>query len=166
MIFPSATAVFASLLLAPAFVHAAPWPQPAAPAGPIPATIPESSPISSLENAFKSLRASKVSSASAAAVVTTRNELLDGRCAPIIVLFARGTTEPGNVGDDVGPFFFDQLLALRPGKVIVQGTNDYPATILDYLFGGSDTGAFFMANQVVKAASQCPSSKIVLSGFR
>lgn len=166
MIFPSATAVFATLLLAPSFVHAAPWPQPAAPAGPIPATIPESSPISSLENAFKSLRASRVSSASAAAVVTTRNELLEGRCAPIIVLFARGTTEPGNVGDDVGPFFFDQLLALRPGKVIVQGTNDYPATILDYLFGGSDTGAFFMANQVVKAASQCPTSKIVLSGFR
>lgn len=155
MIFPSTAAVFASLLLAPSFVHAAPV---------APTTVTKSSPVDALENAFRNLRASKVSSL--AAVVTTRNDLLDGKCAPIIVLFARGTTEPGNVGDDVGPQFFDQLSALEPGRVIVQGTNDYPASILDYLFGGSDSAASSMANQAVRAASQCKGSKIVLSGFR
>lgn len=162
MIFPSTAAVFASLLLAPSFVHAAPRAQPAAPVAPT--TVTKSSPVDALENAFRNLRASKVSSL--AAVVTTRNDLLDGKCAPIIVLFARGTTEPGNVGDDVGPQFFDQLSALEPGRVIVQGTNDYPASILDYLFGGSDSAASSMANQAVRAASQCKGSKIVLSGFR
>lgn len=160
MIFAPTAAVFASLLLAP-LVHAAPWPQ----SGPAyaPVVVPNASPVSALENAFKSLRASKPHPA--AAVVTTRNELLDGKCAPIIVLFARGTTEPGNVGDDVGPFFFDQLALLRPGT-IVQGTNDYPASVWDYLWGGSDTGAASMAGQVTRAAAQCKGSKIVLSGFR
>ena len=27
--------------------------------------------------------------------ITTRNELLEGKCADIVVIFARGTTEPG-----------------------------------------------------------------------
>lgn len=162
MIFPSTAAVFASLLLAPSFVLASPRAQSASAS--VPATTPKSSPVEALETAFRNLRASKVSSL--AAVVTTRNELIDGKCAPIIVLFARGTTEPGNVGDDVGPEFFDQLSLLRPGNVIVQGTNDYPASIWDYLVGGSDTGASSMANQVVRAAAQCKTSKIVLSGFR
>lgn len=164
MIFPSTVAVFASLLLAPSFVLASPRAQSASASASVPATTPKPSPAEALETAFRNLRASKESSL--AAVVTTRNELLDGGCAPIIVLFARGTTEPGNVGDDVGPQFFDQLSLLRPGKVIVQGTNDYPASIWDYLLGGSDTAAVSMASQVVRAAAQCKTSKIVLSGFR
>ncbi|KAI5820869.1 cutinase [Pyronema omphalodes] len=95
----------------------------------------------------------------------TRNELLDGKCAPIIVIFARGTTEPGNVGDDVGPSFFDALLKLRPGKVVIQGVNNYKADIWGYLAGGSEEGAQDMAKSVDRAVRQCPQSKIVLSGF-
>ena len=30
-------------------------------------------------------------------VITTRNELLEGHCSPIVVIFARGTTEPGTL---------------------------------------------------------------------
>lgn len=82
------------------------------------------------------------------------------------MIFARGTTEPGNVGDDVGPFFFDALTAKKPGKIIVQGTNSYPADVWGYLGGGSDTGAADMAASVKKAAQKCPKSSIVLSGFR
>lgn len=33
-------------------------------------------------------------------VVTTRNELNEGKCADIIVIFARGTTEPGSFPRD------------------------------------------------------------------
>ncbi|KAI5787546.1 cutinase [Pyronema domesticum] len=95
----------------------------------------------------------------------TRNELLEGKCAPIIVIFARGTTEPGNVGDDVGPMFFDALMKLRPGKVMIQGVNNYKADIWGYLGGGSEEGAQDMANSVDRAAKQCPQSKIVMSGF-
>jgi cutinase len=83
-------------------------------------------------------------------VVTTRNELLQGKCADIIVIFARGSLEPGwlflnlsqdgwlsvvgNVGDDVGPYFFDELEKLEPERSIVQGVNNYPATICGSLF--------------------------------
>lgn len=82
------------------------------------------------------------------------------------MIFARGTTEPGNVGDDVGPYFFNALAAKKPGKVIVQGVNNYKADVWGYLGGGSDSGATDMVNSVKKAAEQCQSSKIVLSGFR
>ncbi|TGZ80869.1 cutinase-domain-containing protein [Ascodesmis nigricans] len=97
--------------------------------------------------------------------ITTRNELIEGGCKPIIVIFARGTTEPGNVGDDVGPSFFDNLELLEPGRVLIQGVNNYPADIWGYLGGGSESGADDMAASVARAISQCPSSKIVLSGF-
>jgi hypothetical protein len=35
----------------------------------------------------------------------------------------------GNVGDDVGPALFDALAKLEPGRVIVQGVNNYAATV-------------------------------------
>lgn len=45
----------------------------------------------------------------------------------------RGTTEPGNVGDDVGPSFFYELEKLEPGRVLVQGVNNYKADICEPL---------------------------------
>lgn len=77
-----------------------------------------------------------------------------------------GTTEPGNVGDDVGPSFFYELEKLRPGKILIQGVNNYPASVWGYLTGGSDDGATDMAASVALAAKKCPNSKVVLSGFR
>ncbi|PWW77665.1 Carbohydrate Esterase Family 5 protein [Tuber magnatum] len=127
-------------------------------------TTPDSSPVETLQAALRKIRADKAGKTTSAAVAATRSELIAGRCNDIIVIFARGTTEPGNVGDDVGPSFFDALAALEPGRVIVQGVN-YPADILGYLQGGSDSGASDMADLVGRAASQCPDSKIVLSGF-
>ncbi|KAH8155087.1 uncharacterized protein LAJ45_00096 [Morchella importuna] len=179
MVFIPLTALLSSLLLS-SFAHAAPQgldtgagtPATDPPAGVDISEIPPapvgSTPVSAIEDAFKSLRAAKHADtfSTLAAVKTTRNELLEKKtCAPVIVIFARGTTEPGNVGDDVGPYFFDALAALKPGKVAVQGVNNYPADVWGYLGGGSDTGAADMAASVAKAATQCPGSKIVLSGF-
>ena len=76
------------------------------------------------------------------------------------------TTEAGNVGPKVGPYFFSNLTQMKPGKVLFQGVNDYPADIWGYLLGGSDSGAKNMANLVGQANSKCPNSKIVLSGYR
>ncbi|KAL7274067.1 hypothetical protein RUND412_003051 [Rhizina undulata] len=135
-------------------------------------TLPEvssngTSPAAFLEAAFRQIHESKNADtvSARAEVITTRNELVDGGCNDVIVIFARGTTEPGNVGDDVGPSFFDSLEALEPGRILVQGVNDYPADIWGYLVGGSESGAVNMAGLVAQAASQCPSAKIVLSGF-
>ena len=65
----------------------------------------------------------------------------------------------------MGPFFFDALAIRRPDRTIVQGVNNYKATALGYLAGGSDDGAKDMAASVKLASTQCPTSKIVLSGF-
>ncbi|KAA6407502.1 MAG: carbohydrate esterase family 5 [Lasallia pustulata] len=94
---------------------------------------------------------------------TTMNEL--GECAPITVIFARGTVEPGNVGDLAGPPFFNALDVLYgDSNVAVQGV-DYPATVAGYLEGGDPGGAATLAALTNQAASQCPDTQIVLSGY-
>ena len=93
----------------------------------------------------------------------TRNEL--GECKPVTVIFARGTVELGNVGSITGPPFFNALdVLLGAENVAVQGV-DYPATILGYLQGGDKGGAQKLADLTEQAASQCPDTQIVLSGY-
>lgn len=74
--------------------------------------------------------------------------------------------EPGNVGDLAGPPFFNALTAIVGSEnVAVQGV-DYGATIGGYLEGGDPAGASTLASMVNLAISQCPSTQIVLSGYR
>ena len=64
-----------------------------------------------------------------------------GHAVPVTVIFARGTTEPGNVGVLVGPPFFDALGAIvGSGNLVVQGV-DYPASVEGFLEGGDSGGA-------------------------
>lgn len=96
-------------------------------------------------------------------ISVTRNEL--GECKPVTVIFARGTIELGNVGSITGPPFFNALdVLLGADKVGVQGV-DYPATIAGYLEGGDKAGAQTLADLTNQAASQCPDTQIVLSGY-
>ena len=93
----------------------------------------------------------------------TRNELSE--CKSVTVIFARGTVELGNVGSLVGPPFFDALdLAIGADNVAVQGV-PYPADIVGYLEGGDQGGAATAAQLLEQAASQCPDTQIVLSGY-
>ncbi|KAF8247822.1 cutinase, partial [Wilcoxina mikolae CBS 423.85] len=85
-------------------------------------------------------------------------------CNDVVIIYARGTFGSGNIGCDVGAAFVDAVSAAEPGRVIVQGV-PYNADILGYLNGGSEDGAKNMAALIEKAASQCPSAKIVLGGF-
>jgi cutinase len=66
---------------------------------------------------------------------------LSGACKAYTVIFARGTTESGNVGTIAGPPFF-QALATRvgAGNLAVQGV-DYPADIPGFLAGGDKAGS-------------------------
>ncbi|RPB18955.1 cutinase-domain-containing protein [Terfezia boudieri ATCC MYA-4762] len=95
----------------------------------------------------------------------TRNDLEQGKCAPNIIIFARGTSETGNMGIGVGVPLQNAVDADLPGRVIYQGVNNYPADVAGYLSGGSDTGAKNMAGQVNRAAIQCPGSRVFLSGY-
>ena len=72
---------------------------------------------------------------------TTYNEL-SGACKPYTVIFARGTTEPGNVGILVGPPFFDALdMQAGAANIVVQGVNNYAASVEGYLSGGDARGS-------------------------
>ena len=94
----------------------------------------------------------------------TENQL--SLCRPITVIFARGTIELGNVGRLAGPPFFNALdLEVGASNVAVQGV-DYPATIAGYLEGGDKGGAAKLAALAEQAATQCPNTQIVLSGYR
>ncbi|KAI5814904.1 cutinase, partial [Pyronema omphalodes] len=86
-------------------------------------------------------------------------------CAPITIVHARGTSEPGNVGAIAGPPFFTALQAIMGNKIAVQGVNNYPADVAGFIAGGSDTGAKFMADIVQQAVTSCNSTKIVMSGY-
>lgn len=71
---------------------------------------------------------------------TTYNDLR-GTCKPYTILFARGTTEPGNVGILVGPPFIEALKAKVGKKLLaIQGVNSYDADVDGYLDGGDAGG--------------------------
>ncbi|KAK1055365.1 hypothetical protein LTR74_015742 [Friedmanniomyces endolithicus] len=96
----------------------------------------------------------------------TENQLTDGTpCRAITILFARGTTESGNVGTLAGPPFFQAVVGkVGASKVAVQGV-DYAADIAGFDEGGDPAGAATLAALVKRAQSQCPNTKLVVSGY-
>ncbi|TVY18302.1 Cutinase [Lachnellula arida] len=96
---------------------------------------------------------------------TTYNQL-GGNCTEYTVIFARGTTEPGNVGILVGPPFFDALREdVGTAALTIQGVNNYTADIAGYLAGGDAGGSDDMASQISAAKAACPDTKLIASGY-
>jgi cutinase len=94
--------------------------------------------------------AAPIESRQAAAAATPATNLagdtqngLQGACKGTTVIFARGTTETGNVGTLAGPAFFQSLSAKVGGDLAVQGV-DYPADIPGFLAGGDANGSATM----------------------
>ncbi|KAL3421566.1 Cutinase 3 [Phlyctema vagabunda] len=103
--------------------------------------------------------------ADAADIQITYNEL-SGPCKEYTIIFARGTSEPGNVGVIVGPPFFEALKAVvGSGNVAVQGVNDYPAEVGGFLEGGDPGASAEMAVLIQDALNQCPNTHLVVSGY-
>ncbi|KAH8601762.1 cutinase-domain-containing protein [Bisporella sp. PMI_857] len=101
---------------------------------------------------------------SIAALPTTENGLSEA-CKDVTVIFARGTSEAGNVGEIAGPPWFSALRSsLGTAKIGVQGVT-YPATVAGYLAGGDSAGSTEMLRLINLASTQCPSTKIVLGGY-
>ncbi|KAJ4334628.1 hypothetical protein N0V95_009120 [Ascochyta clinopodiicola] len=99
----------------------------------------------------------------------TYNQLTDGTaCRAVTLIWARGTTQSGNVGssDSEGPTFFNALASRLGGtsRLAIQGVA-YPADIFGFLAGGDANGATTMFNLINTAISKCPSTKIVVSGY-
>jgi cutinase len=113
-----------------------------------------------------------ITATSASPIIETRqsssaNDLTNGAgCKAMTVIFARGTTETGNVGTIAGPPFFSALKAqVGANNVAVQGV-DYPADIPGFLAGGDANGSKKMASLVGQAMKACPDSQIVMAGYR
>lgn len=82
----------------------------------------------------------------------TYNQLTDGTpCREITVIFARGTSQAGNVGaaGTEGPTFFNALASRLGGtsRLAIQGVT-YSASIAGFLAGGDAAGATTMFNLI------------------
>ncbi|KAI0478904.1 cutinase-domain-containing protein [Xylariaceae sp. FL0804] len=96
------------------------------------------------------------------------NEFVDGGCRDNVLIFSRGTSEPGNMGVIAGPPTANGLkAALGDDAVAAQGV-DYAAGVgTNFLAGGADpAGISTMTNLVNKAATECPSSNLLVVGYR
>ncbi|KAJ4393473.1 hypothetical protein N0V93_002685 [Gnomoniopsis smithogilvyi] len=97
----------------------------------------------------------------------TSNEFTDGGCRDVILFFARGTGAPGNMGLQPGRQLSDVLKqALGDSMVATQGVPYSAATAGNFYPGGSypnDTAVY--VDLINDAASDCPSSKIVVTGY-
>ncbi|KAJ6556160.1 cutinase-domain-containing protein [Mycena capillaripes] len=100
-----------------------------------------------------------------ALATSDEEDQLSGPCRPATFIFARGTSEDGNVGARVGPpLIADLRAALGTDGIAAQGVN-YSASVLGYLEGGDPAGSVTMATLINTAASKCPSTQIVIGGY-
>ncbi|KAF2772421.1 alpha/beta-hydrolase [Teratosphaeria nubilosa] len=95
---------------------------------------------------------------------TTANDVENGVCADVTFIFARGSTESGNMGNSVGPALAQKLIStLGADKMAIQGVT-YTASIESNVEMGSGGGPV-MKQLADKALSACSDTKIVLSGY-
>ncbi|KXJ85012.1 cutinase, partial [Microdochium bolleyi] len=103
--------------------------------------------------------------ARAVGIETTRDDMAQNApCSDVTVIFARGTTEPGNVGLVTGPPFLDALSEQLAGRSLsVQGV-EYPATFAGFNKNGTE-GVPSMTAFINQAVTSCPNTKIIMSGY-
>jgi cutinase len=96
---------------------------------------------------------------------STQNDVANGSgCKAMTVLFARGTTEGGNMGTIAGPPFVSAIGKMMGGDVAVQGI-EYPADIPGFLAGGDAGGSQLMAQMVGQVRAACPDTALVMAGY-
>ncbi|PPJ50684.1 hypothetical protein CBER1_07704 [Cercospora berteroae] len=102
------------------------------------------------------------------AVGNSASELENGACRPLILIFARGSTQPGNLGD-LGSATCNQLkTAYGSTRVACQGVGGaYSASLAaNILPEGTTSGAWDEAIRLFNLArSKCPNSKVVAGGY-
>ncbi|KAK4098034.1 carbohydrate esterase family 5 protein [Parathielavia hyrcaniae] len=102
---------------------------------------------------------------------STRNDLESGsssNCPRVIFIFARASTEPGNMGISAGPNVADGLESRYRNQVWVQGVGGpYTAGLAEnFLPRGTSEAAIDEAKRLfVMANSKCPNAAIVAGGY-
>ncbi|TLS23917.1 hypothetical protein PpBr36_08410 [Pyricularia pennisetigena] len=94
-------------------------------------------------------------------------EFTRGGCKPIIMIFARGSTEVGNMGTVCGPPTANGLkAAFGAGNVAVEGVDYAAGLATNFLRGGADpAGINEMKRLIAKANAECPDSMLVVGGY-
>ncbi|KFZ13753.1 hypothetical protein V501_03542 [Pseudogymnoascus sp. VKM F-4519 (FW-2642)] len=99
----------------------------------------------------------------------TSDELKNGACKDVTFIFARGSTESGNMGSIVGPQVCTALKTLLgSAKVACQGVGSpYDATLADnFLPKNTSPTAIGAANTLFNLAhTKCPNTKVVAGGY-
>jgi cutinase len=101
---------------------------------------------------------------------TTRNDLESGsssNCPRAILIFARGSTEAGNLGTVTGVPLASSLSSAIPG-IWIQGVGGpYTATLGDnFLSAGTSQAAINEAIRLINLAStKCPNAAILTGGY-
>jgi cutinase len=100
-------------------------------------------------------------------VGTTATEFTDGGCRDIIMLFARGSTEAGNMGTICGPPTANGLKEVFGADAVAVEGIDYGALIsTNFARGGADpAGISEMQRLIQQATTQCPDSKLIVGGY-
>jgi cutinase len=89
-------------------------------------------------------------------------------CGDVVLIFARGSTEVGNMGSIIGPDLA-RALGRRLGTrdLTVQGVNYAALLSTNYLPGGTDLiSENEMKSMLRLADTKCPNAQIVVSGYR
>ncbi|USP78208.1 carbohydrate esterase family 5 protein [Curvularia clavata] len=99
----------------------------------------------------------------------TENEfssLIGGGCRDIIFVWARGSTEAGNMGSIIGQPLGDELRRAYGRDLAIEGI-DYAALLsTNYLPGGTDLASeLMMRNTLQDINRKCPSAIIVVGGY-
>jgi len=99
----------------------------------------------------------------------TQNDLTTGACKKVIFIFARASTEPGNMGMSMGPTVCSGLRSkYGAGNVACQGVGGaYSAGLVDNVApAGTTAGAIAEATKMFTTAdSKCASSVITAGGY-
>lgn len=100
-------------------------------------------------------------------VGTTATEFTDSGCRDIIMIWARGSSEIGNMGTVCGPPTANEIKDRFGGdRVAVEGVPYAALLSTNALPGGTDRqSASLMEDLITEAASQCPDSAIVVGGY-
>lgn len=96
----------------------------------------------------------------------TANDFVRGGCKKVIMVYARASTETGNIGISVGPLLNSGLGLRYPGNFAMQGV-DYPADLAsNFLPEGTLSSAInTMASLLTRAAQQCPDASLAAGGY-
>ena len=103
--------------------------------------------------------------AAQAAIAAPLESATAQQCKPIIMIYARGTWEPGTPPSQVAAPLIKALERQYPGKVDAQIVQ-YSGGASGYLTGGDSAGTRKMEDMAKQAVQRCPNSALLMVGYR